>query len=360
MDAHPSPAESARSSPHAAEDPADAGTWAVQALFRILADGKPHRLADLARVVAESPEHLIGQVATLAGLGMAIAAERDLIRTAPYVVLDAPSIARLLQAASPDAAPWHSRVVFATDSTNGDLLAEVRSDPFFEAPSLRATEIQRKGRGRLGRVWISAPGASLTASFALWIDRPLAELDGVTLACGLAVHEVLTASATAAKLKWPNDILVDGRKLAGILVEATPIRGGTTLVVGVGINLAAMDDGRCVGLPPAGGARLQAVGAPPTDRNALVARLALQLEARMRLFATEGFRAFADQWNTADAFRDLPVTLTSPWDAAVVGVARGVDDRGALLLDTDGQRRRIIAGDVSLRLAPGAAQMPTT
>ncbi|MEO8938853.1 MAG: biotin--[acetyl-CoA-carboxylase] ligase [Burkholderiaceae bacterium] len=360
MDAHPSSVDSARSGSPATNG--DDATQAAQTLFRILADGESHRSADLARILGEPPERLIRHVATLAAFGIAIDTERDAIRTTPYVLLDASSIARLLHAAkrSPAGRPWQARVVFATDSTNDDVLAEVRADPHFQGPSLRVTEVQRKGRGRLGRAWISAPGASLTASFALWIARPLAGLDGVTLACGLAVHEVLTAWGAAARLKWPNDILVEGRKLAGILVEATTARGGTLLVIGVGINLAGMDGSRGAGCLPAGVARLRAAGAPPIDRNALVAGLALSLEAQMAPFAAAGFGVFADRWNAVDAFRDLPVTLTSSWDPDVAGIARGVDDRGALLLDVGGERRRIIAGDVSLRLASQPVERPAT
>ncbi|MGI9025796.1 MAG: biotin--[acetyl-CoA-carboxylase] ligase, partial [Burkholderiaceae bacterium] len=114
------------------------------------------------------------------------------------------------------ASRWDARVVATTASTNSDLLDEARSGRTFSRPAVLAAEIQTEGRGRLGRRWQSALGASLTASYALRVARRLAELEGITLVCGLAVRDALARHGLRVDLKWPNDVLVDGRKLAGI------------------------------------------------------------------------------------------------------------------------------------------------
>ncbi|HYA65186.1 MAG TPA: biotin--[acetyl-CoA-carboxylase] ligase, partial [Burkholderiaceae bacterium] len=129
-------------------------------------------------------------------------------------------------------------VVVSTSSTNTDLIARARD----EAPRrivLRATARQSAGRGRLGRTWHGSSTGSVLFSLAVpWRGDPTSTAT-VTLACGLAVAECLRAHDVPAQVKWPNDILLHGRKLAGILAEAAEDpRGRKTLVIGMGLNLA--------------------------------------------------------------------------------------------------------------------------
>ena len=284
---------------------------------------------------------------------------RDASRTADPVFppLDPDAIVAALTACGPGRAPaWTVRVVDRSTSTNTELLAAVRSAKRFTGPTLLTTEFQVAGRGRLGRSWRSRPGASLTVSFALRVDRPLARLEGVTLACGLAVRSVLDDHGIDARLKWPNDVLAGGRKLAGILVEAQPDGSRTILVVGVGINTAphaheSDADARADALPMAD---LETCSGAPVDRNRLAARLALGLDAALAVFARAGFASSVDAWNAVDAFHDRPATLILGEGRTLDCIARGVDAGGALLVDVDGERRRFITGEVSLRPAAGA------
>jgi BirA family biotin operon repressor/biotin-[acetyl-CoA-carboxylase] ligase len=239
-------------------------------------------------------------------------------------------------------------VVQKTASTNSDLLAAIRAGRF-RAPALLVAEHQTAGRGRLGRVWNSAAGASLTVSFALPIDRPMSALDGVTLACGLAACDAIAVHGVEARLKWPNDLLVDGRKLAGILVEVVPVAQGTVLIVGVGVNVGPGDGPLSKGLTAID---LKTAGGSALDRNRLAAGLGRALEARLAAFESSGFASCVDEWNGRDAFRDQAVTLQAGSDPCITGIERGVDVGGALLVDTPDQgRRRIVSGDLSLRLA---------
>ena len=285
----------------------------------------------------------------------------------PAAALDAATMQRLLRQGRDDdvaddaaddpvdnaADAWQVRVVETTGSTNTDLLAAIRTDGFV-APRLLAAERQTAGRGRLGRIWNSAGHASLTASFALRIERPMSALDGVTLICGLAVGDAIARHGVDARLKWPNDLLFEGRKLAGILVEASPVTEGTVLVVGVGINVEnaaapSEGEGRSGGLPATD---LRTAGGGAADRNRLAADLGLALQARLSAFAAGGFGSCVAEWNRRDAFRDRAVSLRAGADERVTGIERGVDASGALLIATAHGLRRIISGDLSLRLAP--------
>lgn len=265
--------------------------------------------------------------------------------------LDAPTIRRLLVDRTMSGGDeWRVGVVDTTGSTNSDLLAAVRADGY-DGPTMLAAERQTAGRGRLGRAWSSTGRLSLTVSYALRVARPMAALDGVTLVCGLAACDAIALHDVDARLKWPNDLLVDGRKLAGILVEALPFGAETVLIVGVGINIGP---GSGAGEHASGALSatdLRTAGGTALGRNRLAAELGLALQRRLAAFAEEGFAAFADPWNRRDAFRDRPVVLLDDAVERLSGVARGVDGGGALLIDTADGRRRIVSGDVSLRLA---------
>ena len=316
-------------------------------LFRLLASGRAWAIADLAAALVgdeggDARAVVSGALQTLRAAGMPLRIDAAHVQGDPFVPLDDEALGRSLAVAMPRCR-WNARAVFATGSTNADLMRDVRAGRPSRRPLLLAAEVQHAGRGRLGRSWSSQPGGSITASFALPIARSLANLDGVTLACGLAVGRVLTLYGVAPRLKWPNDVLLDGRKLAGILVEAHANADITILVIGVGLNVGAS--------PSPAVATMQAVGAAPLDRNRLVAELAAALQTDIATFERDGFAAFAARWNAADAFRDRTVTVGSSGGPALTGIARGVDDRGALLVDVDGVLTTMVAGEVSLRLS---------
>ena len=258
---------------------------------------------------------------------------------------------------------WDARVVGATASTNSDLLREAREGRLFDRPVILAAESQTAGRGRLGREWQSKPGASLTVSYAVRVRRRLAELEGISLVCGLALRDALGLHGLQVDLKWPNDVLVDGRKLAGILVEAHALATSTVVIVGVGINLLplAFEEGfneTSDGTRAIVAIDLHSTGCRLEDRNVLAAELAVALQKRLARLAERGFREFMAEWNAADAFRDRRVSFGTTADKAirdtVCGIERGVDAGGGLLIEIDGRQQRFIAGDLSLR-AIGAA-----
>ncbi len=233
-------------------------------------------------------------------------------------------------------------VVPETGSTNADLLARAAQ---LEAPLLLIAEHQTAGRGRAGRSWLSAPGHSLTFSLAWRFDGGLHALTGLPLAVGVALAETLGRLGQHVQLKWPNDLLKDGDKLAGILVETQPAGGAAWAIVGIGLNLAMPDELE---------ARIgRAVAAVPwlarMDRDTLMAAVLDGLAQALREFGAKGFAAFSARWNLLHAYQGQPVTIIDRGEVLHEGLAAGVDDAGRLLLDTEQGRVRIVAGDVSLR-----------
>lgn len=235
-------------------------------------------------------------------------------------------------------------VVPETGSTNADLLARAAQ---LTEPLLLVAEHQTAGRGRAGRSWLSSSENSLTFSLAWEFDGGLQQLSGLPLAVGVALGDALGRLGVQVQLKWPNDVLKDGDKLAGILIE-TQSRpgGGTWAVIGIGLNLIMPDEVEAL-------LGRSAAGAPwlaRMDRDVLMAALLDALAAALRLFAQQGFAAFSARWNLRHAWQGRSVLILDNGQVLQEGLAAGVDDAGRLLLDTAEGRTAVLAGDVSLRV----------
>lgn len=255
-----------------------------------------------------------------------------------------PDAERIVEHLGPQATGFAIEVVSECASTNDALAAE-------DAPAdgrlhvLVAAE-QRAGRGRRGRTWICAPGQGLTFSCAWPLDPAAAPPTGLSLAVGLAVAEALEAlGVPGVSLKWPNDVLVDGRKLAGILVElASGQRRTRRAVIGIGLNLSAHP------ALPEGAIALSERLAMAPDPNRVLAALLLRLAARLADFRRGGFAALRDQWQRRDAFVGQRVRIAGE-QLEQIGICDGVADDGALLLRGESGVMRILSGEVSLRAA---------
>ncbi|MCX8087263.1 MAG: biotin--[acetyl-CoA-carboxylase] ligase [Rhodocyclaceae bacterium] len=232
------------------------------------------------------------------------------------------------------------------DSTNALLLA--RAEAGAPSGSVIVAERQTAGRGRRNRPWFSAPGESLTFSL-LWRFAPGRFPAGLSLAAGLAVIEALAkvgAGKTARlALKWPNDVLKDGKKLAGILVELVP-GAPQAAVIGIGLNLR---------LPVALPGEVRAMSAAldeSVDANALLAALLVELAATLEILGAQGFAALREAWRTHHAYEEAPICLLSDMAPPREGICRGIDVDGALLFETEGRIERVLSGEVSLRSRP--------
>ena len=177
---------------------------------------------------------------------------------------------------------------------------------------------------------------------------PVQALAGLSLAVGVVVAETLASFGVTARLKWPNDVLKDGDKLAGILIETAvdkSDRSAIWAIIGIGINLAHAEQlseqlGRVVADAP----ELVAQRVP------LMAALLNRFSVALPEFEQNGFAAFAAAWNALDAYAGCSVNILDQGKALHGGTAAGVDDAGHLLLDTAQGRIAIVAGDVSLRV----------
>lgn len=213
-------------------------------------------------------------------------------------------------------------------------------------------ERQTAGRGRRGRAWLSPYGRNIYMSLYWRFDAGGATLSALGLAVGVAVVRALRELGAAdVGLKWPNDVLWQGRKLAGILLElAAEANGPGHVVVGIGLNvdMTAIDTD-AIGQP---WADLRQVLGGPVSRNAVVAALLEEILPALVRYQREGFAGFAPQWRALDLYADIEVAVQLP-TGTVHGWARGVDGSGALLLETTEGVRRFHSGEVSLRSWPG-------
>jgi len=267
-----------------------------------------------------------------------------------HLPIPAPDLAALNMALGSLASAFDIRWVEECASTNSALLdASFGSDG--RAHVLVATQ-QSAGRGRRGRQWLAWPGASLTFS-VLWRFAPAAPAPaGLSLVVGLALARALErVGIPSVMLKWPNDVLVHGAKIAGILVEVSPERGGAlTAVIGIGLNLRLPADA----VIPAqkGGVTdlARELGEVPA-REALLATILSELHPMLMAYASSGFAQLRKIWQQRNAFANLAVRVSGD-GLDVTGLCLGVDEEGALLVRTVDSTHRIYAGDVSLRSAP--------
>jgi BirA family transcriptional regulator, biotin operon repressor / biotin---[acetyl-CoA-carboxylase] ligase len=228
------------------------------------------------------------------------------------------------------------RVVERCDSTNAVLLSERG-----RGAALLATEEQTAGRGRRGRRWYSLPGADLTFSLAVSLQRPARELAALSLVAGVAATRTLrTAGVGRVALKWPNDLVVDGAKLGGILVETRAEGRRTRAVMGIGINCR-----RSPALATALRRRVASVDqfiAP--DRNGLIRHIALALLAALEGFEQRGFDAA--EWEALDAHAGQRLRVRLSDGRTLSGIACGLAEDGALRLRNRSGIRAVRSGRV--------------
>lgn len=237
----------------------------------------------------------------------------------------------------------------AVDSTNAEAMRQLAVGADSAAVHICLAEQQTSGRGRRGRDWVSPYAQNIYLSIAMPFNDGAQQLEGLSLLVGLVLVEALEACGfKGCGLKWPNDVLLDGRKLAGILVEITgDLTADCDVVVGVGINVLMKEPESAI--EQAWTSLLLSRQNGQLDRNILVAEFIKKLLAAIQVFRVAGFSSFVQEWQRRDVWLGLPVRVqagSSSWS----GVARGVDDRGALRLETEEAELLLSGGEVSLRL----------
>ncbi len=308
--------------------------------------------AELARRLGVSRSAVWKAVVSLRELGLAVHAVRNrgYRLPAPCEPLDPEQI----RTALPDAARQrirHIEVVWSLDSTNAALLERTDLPP--GRVDVLLAEYQSAGRGRRGRTWLAPLGGAICLSLGWTFPDVPRDLPALGLAVGLCARRGLSGRCREAiALKWPNDLTIADRKLGGILIEMRAESDGPAyVVIGLGINVAlgkrVREEVEATGTLPTD---LEAAGADPARRNAIVADLVSEIVEGLATFQREGLRPFFEAWRQADALRGRPVSVHSG-EVSVRGIARGIDTSGALLVETPGGLQKLISGEVSVRPA---------
>ncbi len=244
-------------------------------------------------------------------------------------------------------------VLTSIDSTNAELLR--RANLGAPGGMCLAAEMQTAGRGRRGRTWHSALGASLTFSLLWRFDKGVAQLGGLSLVVGLAVLRALRniggvdlRDSHCVGLKWPNDIVAGDAKLAGVLIETQgDMLGPATVVIGIGINVNFRDSLKMHIDQPV--ADVNSLCGKPPSRNRLLARVLQELVVALDEFRETGFSTFKAAWREVHALHGKPVRVLFSDGSAVDAIAKDVADDGALIVTIKGKALHVVAGEVTLR-----------
>lgn len=320
-------------------------------LIGMLADGKFHSGEHLARSLGVSRTAVWKHLQSVGEFGLELhkVPNRGYRLAQPIDLLSKTEISRRI--------PPRTRrklrslqVLLHTDSTNTRLLA-VTDLPTGKADVCIA-EHQSAGRGRRGREWLAPFGGGICLSLSWSFPESPRQLSALSLAVGVALLRALESRGVrGVRLKWPNDVVVDGRKLGGILCELRAETGGPAyVVVGVGLNARLTDAARRT-IAEAG---VQAVdlnevsGKKRISRNSLAAAIIDQLSAALEEFQRSGLKTFVNDWRDADALHGAAVRVMVG-ETVHRGLARGIDVDGGLMLETPGGLLRFISGEVSVR-----------
>nr|WP_321268763.1 bifunctional biotin--[acetyl-CoA-carboxylase] ligase/biotin operon repressor BirA [uncultured Tolumonas sp.] len=310
-----------------------------QALLAVLADGAFHSGEQIGAELGISRAAISQQIKSLRLLGLEIFSitGKGYRLNTPLDLLNTETLQHLAAGA-----PIHTCAVI--DSTNQYMMAQLER---WQKGECLLAESQTAGRGRRGRQWHSPFGSQFIMSMYWRLDDGPSAAMGLSLAIGVAVVQALeSAGYRDLSLKWPNDIYMARRKLAGILVEMSAAVGGIChLVIGVGVNLNLPDaviaqlDQPCAHL---------AEQPVVVERNQLSATIIQALRNALALFEKQGLTAFLMDWNRLDIFMQQPVKVLLG-NQVIHGIYCGIDGQGNMLLQDQDGMHKFVGGEISLR-----------
>ena len=310
-------------------------------LIAILADGNFHSGEQLGEQLGMSRAAINKHIQTLRDWGVDVF-------TVPGKGYSLPEPVQLLNEAFIHSQIADNRVAVlpVIDSTNQYLLDRLNE---LKSGDSCVAEYQQAGRGRRGRKWFSPFGANLYLSMYWRLEQGPAAAIGLSLVIGIVLAEVLQSlGADDVRVKWPNDLYLKDRKLAGILVELTGKTGDAAqIVMGAGINLV-MRNVQADEINQ-GWINLQEAGIA-IDRNVLAVQVINELRHSLKIFEQEGLAPFLPRWEKLDNFVHRPVKLIIG-DKEIYGTSRGINEQGALLLEQEGVIKPWVGGEISLRSA---------
>jgi len=323
-------------------------------VFARLAEGGFQSGAGLAAQLGVSRNAVWKAVSALRDIGVSVHAvpNRGYRLAVPVAPLDEAQLRAGLSQAVRDRirrleTPWQLA------STNAVLLAREDLPP--GACDVLLAEHQTAGRGRRGRSWLAPPGGTICLSLGWCFTQTPRDLPALGLAMGVCalravMRELPADAALRPGLKWPNDLVVGARKLAGILIELRAEGAGPAYaVIGIGVNVVLgaglRDQVVSTGTDPVD---LKELGIEPPRRAAVAAGLIDSLVQGLMQFETSGLAPFMEEWRRADVLRGRPVRVQLTAET-VRGTARGIDLDGMLLVETTQGLRRFASGEVSVR-----------
>jgi BirA family biotin operon repressor/biotin-[acetyl-CoA-carboxylase] ligase len=320
----------------------------LHVLIKKLADGRFHSGSDLAICLGVTRSAVWKKIRKLSELGLDVRRVRSLgyKLMEPLDLLDREAIHEAL-GVDPADRGFILEIRQQVDSTNRVLIDRARGESPGPMVALLA-EQQTQGRGRRGRTWSSPFGRNIYLSLLWNTRRTLKALDGLSLSIGVAVAKVLRDEfGVSPHLKWPNDILVNGRKIGGILIDVDgDFSGPLNLVIGLGLNVnMGISDQSSIEQP---WTDLASETGLNVSRSIAAGKLLAELTSTLSQFEQGGFPQFRREWIELDAYAGKPVSISGQ-DGALQGTARGIDETGALLIEVEGEVIALSAGDVSLR-----------
>lgn len=319
----------------------------TMALLNCLADGRFHSGETLARQLGVTRAAIWKKLKKVEALGLAVDAVRGrgYRLQQPLELLDQNLIRERLPVHINDR--LGKLDLFDTiDSTNRYLM---KAGEQVAGAHVCLTEMQLDGRGRRGRPWVSPFASNLYCSIKWHYDSAPASLSGLSLALGVGLMRVLsTLACVGIGLKWPNDIYSHNKKMAGILLELSgDVNGPCQVVAGVGVNVRMPSDVDAIDQPWTD--LYSILGERTPGRNSLAAGLISEWIEILSTFTKQGFADYRTEWNNWDISKDRMVTL-SGMNFEKQGIAQGVNEEGALLLQTDKGVEACHAGEISLRI----------
>lgn len=310
-------------------------------LIELLADGNIHSGEQLGESLGMTRAGINKHIQTLRSWGIDVqtVAGKGYQLDAPMNLLNADSVNKNINGEP-------ASVIPVIDSTNQYLIQRISE---LKSGDVCIAEYQSAGRGRRGRQWVSPFGRNLYLSMYWKLDQGPAAAIGLSLVVGVIMAEVLQKlGADGVKVKWPNDLYLNDKKLSGILVELTGKTGDVAhIVTGIGINIAmSKNQNEAINQQ---WINLEQVGIK-IDRNELACEITNALREAFVQFEKQGLSVFIERWKRLDNFMDRRVKLIIG-EKEIFGIAKGINDQGALLLEQNGKIIPYIGGEISLRSA---------
>lgn len=318
-------------------------------LLQVLSDGQFHSGEQLGGKLCLSRSAVWKQIERLRELGVEVHSVTGKGYRLP-ATFDLLAREKILDYLGVGSAEWENcfDVLFTVGSTNAEAmrLAQEGADRY-----LILAEHQTQGRGRRGRVWVSPLGANIYFSMVVSFQMGIAALEGLSLAVALHIVRALEMEGvTGLGVKWPNDILLEGRKLAGILLEVCgDLAGPCKVVIGLGINIRMpMSASAQIDQPYTD---LATHFSRPPDRNKIVATVIDQLSQGLERFKVSGFAPLQSWWDSLDVYRNGMVEVRAGSNV-VEGRVLGVSNTGALILETLHGLKVIAGGELIPSMRP--------